>query len=87
MSCLLYFADTFLELLNGVDLEIFCKYKAMFTIVSGVSSSLDDRENSVGIFLDLSKPFDVNHNTLLKKLSRKIMVSEGLRVIGFHHTF
>lgn len=44
---------------------------AMFDFISGVVEALDGRGHSLGIFLDLSKAFDVvNHDILLFKLQR-----------------
>lgn len=42
---------------------------AMFSFISNVSKALDEHKHVFGIFLDLSKAFDmVNHGLLLKKL-------------------
>ena len=42
---------------------------AMFSFLHDVASALDRGENPVGLFLDLSKAFDViNHNILIAKL-------------------
>lgn len=52
---------------------------AMFNFISNVASSLDTRMHSLGLFLDLSKAFDVvNHNLLLKKLA-----ALGIRGVGY----
>ena len=41
----------------------------MFSFLHDVASALDRGENPVGLFLDLSKAFDViNHNILIAKL-------------------
>ena len=44
-------------------------YMAIQDMYDKISKSLDDREVSIGIFIDLSKAFDtLNHSILLKKL-------------------
>jgi hypothetical protein len=53
----------------------FCKGKttktAIAEFIEGVYKSLDEREISIGLFLDLSKAFDlVNHDILLTKMAR-----------------
>ncbi len=50
---------------------------AIFSFLKDVASSLDQNEATIGIFLDLSKAFDViDHNILLSKLP-----SYGIRVL------
>ena len=63
------------------DLGIFCNNQyafckshstslTLFDIFDKISSAIDRKEHSVGIFLDFSKAFDtVDHNILLDKLS------------------
>ncbi|PNF39304.1 hypothetical protein B7P43_G16557 [Cryptotermes secundus] len=53
----------------------FCKGKttktAIAEFIEGVYKSLDEKEVSIGLFLDLSKAFDlVNHDILLRKMTR-----------------
>jgi hypothetical protein len=53
----------------------FCRGKTTKTAIAefteGVYKSLDEREISIGLFLDLSKAFDpVNHDILLTKMAR-----------------
>ena len=44
-------------------------YMAMLDMVNKVTESIENREVSIGIFIDLSKAFDtLNHNILLSKL-------------------
>ncbi len=51
---------------------------AIFSFLKDVASSLDQNEATIGIFLDLSKAFDViDHNILLSKLP-----SYGIRGIA-----
>ena len=70
------------RLLNYInDLGIFCANQcgfckshstslALVDLFDKISSAIDRKEHSVGIFLDLSKAFDtVDHNILLDKLS------------------
>ncbi len=70
------------RLLNYVnDLGIFCNNQygfrkghstslALIDLFDNISSAIDRKEHSVGIFLDLSKAFDtVDHNILLDKLN------------------
>jgi hypothetical protein len=57
----------------------FRKNKSTFTAIIGeIQKTLDNKQFAIGIFLDLSKAFDVkNHNLLLAKL-----VPYGLRRIA-----
>jgi hypothetical protein len=53
----------------------FCKGKITKTAIAeflgGVYKSLDEREISIGLFLDLTEAFDlVNHDILLRKMER-----------------
>ena len=41
---------------------------ALIELIDQISQAIDNKEFTVGIFLDLSKAFDtVNHNILIKK--------------------
>jgi hypothetical protein len=61
---------------HNIFIEIqhsFCQSKststALVNFLDNVYKTLDNKEVCVGLFLDLSKEFDmVNHNTLLQKL-------------------
>ena len=49
---------------------------ALIHLLNKISSAIDRRETTVGIFLDLSKAFDtLNHEILFTKLSWNTMVS------------
>ena len=42
---------------------------AMTELATNILQSFDDKMQTIGVFLDLSKAFDtINHSTLLKKL-------------------
>ena len=45
-------------------------YMALLQIVDDIFSELDTKNNSIGVFIDLSKAFDtIDHKLLIKKLS------------------
>ena len=42
---------------------------ALLQLVDDISSELDTKNNSIGVFIDLSKAFDtIDHKRLIKKL-------------------
>jgi hypothetical protein len=66
----------------------FCKGKttktAIAEFIERVYKSLDGREISIGLFLDLSKASDlVKHDILLRKMAR--MGIRGVAINGFKH--
>jgi hypothetical protein len=43
---------------------------ALLQLVDDISNELDNKNNSIGIFIDLSKAFDtIDHSLLLKKVT------------------
>jgi hypothetical protein len=46
-------------------------YMALLKLVDDISEQMDNKNYSIGVFIDLSKAFDtINHSLLLKKLAR-----------------
>lgn len=44
---------------------------AVMKLVEDISTAMDNREHTIGIFIDLKKAFDtIDHNILLHKLER-----------------
>ena len=44
-------------------------YMAVLSLIDDISNELNNKNHSVGIFIDLSKAFDtIDHNVLLKKI-------------------
>ena len=44
-------------------------YMALIQLVNNITSAMDNRESTAGVFLDLSKAFDtIDHHILLNKL-------------------
>ena len=49
--------------------ENYSTYMALIDLVDNISSNIDNKKHSIGIFLDLSKAFDtIDHQILLRKL-------------------
>ena len=51
-------------------------YMALISLIDNISNELNNKNNSVGIFIDLSKAFDTIDNTLLLKIWNTIVYVE-----------
>ena len=50
-------------------------YMALLSLIDDISNELNNKNHSIGIFIDLSKAFNtIDHNVLLKKLNTMVYV-------------
>ena len=58
---------------------------ALMELTEEITTALDDKKVTAGVFIDLKKAFDtINHNLLLKKLAHmglEVLLINGLLVI------
>ena len=60
---------------------------ALIQLVNNIASSIDDKETTVGVFLDFSKAFDtIDHHILLNKLDRYAIRGPALEWIASYLT-
>ena len=59
--------------------KIHSTYMALTYRINEIYKARDGKENTIRIFLDLSKAFDtINHNILLQKLSHLVVKNNAL---------
>ena len=60
---------------------------ALIQLANNIASSIDNKETTVGVFLDLSKAFDtIDHHILLNKLDRYAIRGPALEWIASYLT-